>query len=111
MVTSMTRIADAQAVIQAEAEKLTAKFHAKGYTTTTAEIWIGRGGSNRAVIMIDKEPSRWTYIHHSADLFVMLLQAHEQLAALPHKDAEAMAASAWFDLSHPMNQPLAEVAE
>lgn len=109
---STMSIADAQAVIQAEAEKITAKLHAKGYVDAHAEIWVGRDRAERCVIYIKNEPPRMTY-HTGSDLFAILTKVHEDIASLTHKDAEAMAYAE--EMAAPLylmsEQPLAIAAE
>lgn len=90
-------IAEAQAVLQAEANKLTDALHAKGYDHH-AQIWVGRK-SLYGTCTIYCEGSH--FIGQSGnDLALILSGTHEQIAAMPHKDADALAYAE--ELSQPL---------
>jgi hypothetical protein len=100
-------ISGAQAVLQAEADRLTAALHAKGYERSHAEIWVGRKTSYGSVTIFIENAPEGMFHPTGASVAEAVKNADEKIVALP----DAHAIDAWFDLSHPINQPIAQAAE
>jgi hypothetical protein len=88
-------ISTAQAVIQAEAAKLTAAFRAKGYSLSV-EIWINRSGifhpgvTGMCTLYAHDLPASISF-GYGYDLAELIAKAHADIAALPLSDAVAYA--------------------
>jgi hypothetical protein len=95
-------IAEAQAVLQAEADKLTNALRRKGYVDAHCEIWINRNGTGVAMIYVATWP-----IMPGSNLYLpsLIRDARAQIMELPFSDAMAYAdefnGPLWLMSEHP----------
>ena len=103
-------INEAKDIIAAEAKRLTWAIRAKGFDKASIEIWIGCDGrEGTCTAFIQEHPM---HVGYSRDLEAMIAEIDAKIAALPHKDAEALAYA--DELSQPLylrSEHLAKVAE
>lgn len=86
----------AQAVLQAEAGRLTAELRAKGFPKCHVEIWINREGKGKCAIvdsaMSPEKHAPLPHILYNADMVAVIANMRAAIAALPDPNAF----DAWF---------------
>lgn len=82
----------AHAVLQAEAEKLTAELAGRGYPKAIAQIWV-RSPAGASLVYVDNAPKELgSCIGYGKDIVACIANVQAGIAKLP----DANAAAAWF---------------
>ncbi len=88
----MLDVASAERIILDLAHDLTRRLHAKGYTKSHAEIWIGRDPMFPCTVYIERPPADMRFIRSRAVLMEVVQDAITAIDELP----DSMAMAPWF---------------